>query len=154
MNQDELNKKIESMSRAVTEVGDMAHFDAVNSEFTITEIFLQRQTIGSQYILPMEFVREMASAGNFDQLRVYLLDLTRELVVQVRKHIWAERLGTEEIEIPFTWWDHFKRDHFPKWLLKRFPPKYIKFSYQFDLLYPDIVADRQRSSYTVLRHIS
>ncbi len=30
---------------------------------------------------------------------------------------------TVDFEIPETWWDHFKQDCFPKWLLKYFPFK-------------------------------
>lgn len=149
---DDIKRKIERLTQAAIQ-GDMAHMEAMNKQGTATEIYLQRETVGSMYVIPMELVEEMAGVGNFDQLRVYMLDMANQLAIQVRKYIWKEHLGTEEIEIPNTWWDHFKQDYFPEWLLERFPVKYIKFKYEFDLLYPGIVADRSKG-FTVIRHIS
>lgn len=131
----------------------MGRFEALNAEGQICEIFLERETAGSMYVMPLELVEDMVQCGDFDQLRIYTINAMQELAIQIRKFIWKERLGTEELEIPATWWDHFKEEHFPDWLLERFPPKYVKFSYKFDLLYPDIVVDRSKST-TVLRHIS
>jgi len=28
------------------------------------------------------------------------------------------------VKVPATWWDHFKDDHYPKWLQKVFPVRY------------------------------
>lgn len=33
---------------------------------------------------------------------------------------------TETHNFPASWWEHFKEDRFPLWLLKYFPVKYIK----------------------------
>lgn len=46
-----------------------------------------------------------------------LIQLTQELnTIEVKQ--------PKVISAPKTWWDHFKQDKFPKWLLKRFPAKY------------------------------
>lgn len=40
-----------------------------------------------------------------------------------------------EVEVPLTWWEHFKRDVMPKWFTKRYPirTQLIKKEYKVDL---------------------
>lgn len=40
---------------------------------------------------------------------------------------------------PATWWDHFKQDVFPEFLLKRYPAQYTTDSVRLDIkaMYPD-----------------
>lgn len=42
---------------------------------------------------------------------------------------------------PKTWWDALKREHFPKWLLDRFPVQYREFTYtvkvDLEALFPE-----------------
>lgn len=52
----------------------------------------------------------------------------------VKMHLFGKQLDdqneykkdTVDFEIPKTWWDHFKLECFPKWLLKYFPVHYHK----------------------------
>lgn len=54
-------------------------------------------------------------------------DLYRHLTLRIKREFFGER-RQEEVEVDFkaptTWWDHFKQDKFPAFLLKRFPVKY------------------------------
>ena len=36
----------------------------------------------------------------------------------------VDRLVPTQIDFPATWWDHWKQDHGPKWLVKRWPVEY------------------------------
>ena len=49
-------------------------------------------------------------------------------------------------EAPATWWDAFKEQHFPKWLLRRFPANHIWYVAQHkfpELNLPDNVLGRE-----------
>lgn len=36
----------------------------------------------------------------------------------------TDRLVPTEIEVPKTWWDHWKLEHGPKWLIRKWPVEY------------------------------
>jgi len=59
--------------------------------------------------------------------------------VSIRKSIMAEEKPVEEkvIEYPRDWWQHFKKDCFPKWLLKKYPVKTRKHTLKVRAVYPD-----------------
>lgn len=49
-----------------------------------------------------------------------------------------------EFKVPLSWWQHFKMDNFPEWLLARFPVKYcthreVKKVVARDKIYIDVV---------------
>ncbi len=54
-------------------------------------------------------------------------DFLKCLYLELREDIWAEKLQDTEKEVKFEfsypagWWQYFKQDYFPEWLLKRFP---------------------------------
>lgn len=51
-------------------------------------------------------------------------------------------------QIPLSWWQHFKMDNFPKWLLEKFPVQYYthrefkkvvaRDKFHIDVVYPDL----------------
>lgn len=47
--------------------------------------------------------------------------------LELSDYVWAEKfqdteyLASFEIKYPATWWQHFKQQYFPPWLLKKFP---------------------------------
>lgn len=50
-------------------------------------------------------------------------ELVTELVAEVLAEEVDNRSKEVSFEVPATWWDHFKRDYFPDWLLYKFPIK-------------------------------
>lgn len=50
----------------------------------------------------------------------------------------GECISHVDIEYPETWWQHFKKDMFPKFLLKRFPVKMTKRKIDQYYVYPNI----------------
>ena len=40
-------------------------------------------------------------------------------------YLLGEDMDKREVSYPADWWQHFKKDKFPKWLLKRYPVKTI-----------------------------
>lgn len=51
------------------------------------------------------------------QLEILLAGKKETLIKEEKREIGA-------ISVPTSWWQHFKHDCFPSWLLKHFPPKY------------------------------
>jgi len=68
--------------------------------------------------------REFASMS-FDvkeHLGQYVLRIQREMLGEkVQKDVTV----LFAYKTPKTWWDHFKQENFPAWMLRRFPVKYV-----------------------------
>lgn len=87
---------------------------------------------------------------------VELDPLLQHLVIQLGNDVWEEVLQTETgvvfEDIPKTWFDHFKLEVFPKWLLDKFPARtktiYKKIKYQRSATYPKLVLDRCHGNQT------
>lgn len=54
-------------------------------------------------------------------------EVINDLVFRLKAELMAEKLEdrkqTVTFEFPKSWWQHFKQEYFPKWLLNRFPVK-------------------------------
>ena len=61
-----------------------------------------------------------------------------DIVLRVIQEVYGEHLGTLEVKWPATWWQHFKQDVFPAWLLRRFPVRYAVERHDARLLYPQV----------------
>ena len=57
----------------------------------------------------------------------YSQEVVNQIVFYVRSWILdghkVDRLVPTQIDFPATWWDHWKQDHGPEWLVKRWPVK-------------------------------
>ena len=80
------------------------------------------------------------------KLETYFDPFLRSLVYKIKTEFLSEKLVDETIHAKFffpkTWWQMFKQEHFPKWLLTRFPVKedvFIK-RYRFTkhAVYPEL----------------
>lgn len=52
------------------------------------------------------------------------------------------RRPTGTLDIPETWWDHFKLEHFPRWMQRRFPIQYRR-----------VVTEESRETVKVCPHL-
>lgn len=67
----------------------------------------------------------------FRQIKHILIEeevWTNGLVLRVQREFFGKQINDQKtVEFtavfPTTWWQHFKQDYFPNWLLKRFPVK-------------------------------
>lgn len=78
---------------------------------------LRRQAM---IFISRHMVKEMIQRPEAEAFRDIMDDV-------VRLHIsWqvAAKKATNPLMVPSSWWQHFKRDHFPAWALKRWPVKY------------------------------
>lgn len=88
----------------------------------ILEVKLDKLLVGVSVSLPPDTVISqnavltVTSWPEFNSLCMKLDSFVLSQTVTEKSH----RL---KIEVPATWWDHFKRDCFPNWLLRRFPPQ-------------------------------
>lgn len=73
-------------------------------------------------------LREYIGRDTYENLSVGVVDdvLTQRLVVLLRSYVLGNTIHNETTttEVPLTWWDHFKDAHYPRWLWRRFPPKF------------------------------
>lgn len=96
--------------------------DMEDGTITKEEILLTWQKFFAQNNIPYQkFVETSQVAIN----RAWWAD---DLVARLATYILADKWEpiTEETSVsyPDGWWQHFKADCFPKWLLKRFPVKH------------------------------
>jgi len=91
-------------------------------ERSFTTRAVNRQQYNVEFKLPPESIRY-----NTDQM-------FGEALARVTAYIYAEDLGVynHEWTYPTTWWDHFKRDHMPKWFVERYPVQYTTHSKRLD----------------------
>lgn len=70
------------------------------------------------------------------------------IIAQVNKYVWSEHLESPIaiVQIPSTWWQHFKQDKFPTWLIKKFPVKYDQERIEFErrVIYPRMPIDTDK----------
>lgn len=70
-------------------------------------------------------IRHLTPQGQASVVR----DVGDNLLISVERSVWAEKIQNEtaevevSVDVPTSWWQHFKRDVFPVWLLRRFPVK-------------------------------
>lgn len=120
---------------------DLDEFEA-GASFTIKERALDRKQYNVDQALPPEAIR-----FNVDEMY-------HPMRARLSAYIYTESIGEYEhrTAFPLTWWDHFKRDHFPKWLLDRFPVRYnIEYTtLTAEAMYPEF---RPPNGYSQVRYI-
>lgn len=90
----------------------------------VKKVLAKRLQCGYQVKVPIDSVNDM------DMLAEFVAD---HLVLQVKSQPWSTQRTYDEdwetyvpvstIEVPLSWWDHFKDTFFPAWYLKKFPIK-------------------------------
>lgn len=107
---------------------DLDDFDP-NATLNVRERRLDRQQFNIQNKLPPESIRY-----NID-------DFYGESLARMTAYVYSESLGryVHEWKYPSSWWQHLKRDHFPKWLLDRYPVQYTTNTVVLtgEAMYPD-----------------
>ena len=83
-----------------------------------------------------------------------------EMLITLQASVYQEDFGplieTLAIQTPKTWFDHFKQDHFPKWLLDRYPVEYVTETRSIDMAfsarYPTF-QPAKRMPYVIVREV-
>lgn len=60
------------------------------------------------------------------QLQFRTYEVYGEMVLEIQKKFWGEKRQKEiyvKFQKPSSWWQHFKQECFPKFLLRRYPVK-------------------------------
>lgn len=80
-----------------------------------------------------------------------------QYLIQIQREMFGEKVQKEvvvktEQSFPKTWWQHFKQENFPAWLLRKFPVKYqvhtVSKTVQFDRTF--IFPDAYKEGHTIL----
>lgn len=99
------------------------------SSFNVRDREFKRDTFAVTRVLPV------------DAYRSYTDELNIGMKVDLTAYIYYESMGvyTHTWTYPTTWWDHFKQECFPKWLLAKYPAKYTTESIELDAkaIFPD-----------------
>ena len=97
------------------------------------------------------------------QIEQFQSEMLRGMVYRIKTYILAEEIDNRKKDVrfkysvPSNWWQHFKRDIFPQWLLRRYPVVYVEYykiktvtfrkyaTYpKANILFPDKVGDLVR----------
>lgn len=62
-----------------------------------------------------------------------------ELVVQLRRYVYRERLGTRTVTVPANWVESVKERFAPAWLLRRYPLQTRDLTAELMASYPDFI---------------
>lgn len=78
----------------------------------------------------------------FEQLRIDVRgEYYDDLSLHIERTLYGERIVNEQqrtVRVPATWWQHFKLENFPKWILRKYPVSYksitvtVEFGRHFD----------------------
>lgn len=94
-----------------------------NDTVEFTQVVLEKIRVHCR----RDFSELFASTMSFDKVTQIAAD---EVYFELRGFIYGEKVHLETQEVvfyePLSWWQHFKKDCFPKWLLSKFPIKEIK----------------------------
>ena len=63
--------------------------------------------------------------------------MTNDIGVRVKGYIWSENVDTVNIQYPADWWQAVKERFAPKFILNRWPVKYIKHYIDVNVIYPN-----------------
>lgn len=64
----------------------------------------------------------------------------------------AYRVVNEDFfSVPETWWQHFKKDVFPAWALRRWPVRYKTVEYKIEQNIPSLPVPNDKSNFFVAR---
>lgn len=76
-----------------------------------------------------------------------------DIIVHIRVGLYAERLHPYTFSKPKNWWQHFKQDCFPEWLLEYFPVQDTKIVVSSKVMYPEYVPPYPNMPYVMVYEI-
>lgn len=62
----------------------------------------------------------------------------KTIKLKMQGFLWGESGDTIKIKYPVDWWEAVKERWFPKWLLKKFPVKYVIHTITPKIIYPTL----------------
>lgn len=100
----------------------------LNSFTEICKVNLAKKFYIDSYAF--EGTDEFGVIGNNYKYNLILDDISRRMIYSIRRAVYSNVFETQKKivfqEYPMTWFQHFKRDCLPKWLIRLFPVKYTK----------------------------
>lgn len=94
---------------------------------TMIDPHLEEVLIQKLAVVAEESMADLTQLKHDLKLSTYYHILLRQMVLSLRSCVLAEDLGPESYDVTFPfeypdgWWQAFKRQYFPAWLLVRFP---------------------------------
>ncbi len=78
-------------------------------------------------------------------LDAYFDIMADDMVMVMKRVVYAHKMEEGAISYPTTWWDHFKQRWFPAWLKKLYPVRMTTKDFKVYRTYPDKVFPKERS---------
>lgn len=80
---------------------------------------------------------------HINEARVDIVEILNDMfTVEVKGFVWGEKVDRIVMfEYPATWWQMFKQQYFPEWILERFPVRMQRKYADIYALYPDLKLD-------------
>lgn len=60
------------------------------------------------------------------------------IIATIEGYVWSMPIQQQEIIYPKDWWQSFKDRFFPRFMLKKFPVKYTRYSIDIRAIYPEL----------------
>lgn len=96
--------------------------DIVSGDYKVNQLILERVKVNLIDYISEAQLRNFFIEGSKDAL-------TNSIALKLHGFLMGEKLREEKrnwkVSYPSSWWQMFKKQYFPKWLLKSFPIKYI-----------------------------
>lgn len=94
-------------------------------DMQVTRLILKKLAVECGLIVPshvlergsIETVIDFATRGLRVQLQIYMAGIDSTKTVKSSRVVDVQ-------QVPYTWWDHFKRVYAPAWFLRRWPVRY------------------------------
>lgn len=83
-------------------------------------------------------LEQIGMSLNVHRLQFRAEAVSQNMVCQLVGWLAGERQDPYCYETPSSWWQMLKKEHFPKWFLKRYPVKYTKTELTIKTLYPKL----------------
>ena len=94
--------------------------------------------------------------GHEVDLKSFADFITEELVAKLTACVWTRETAQVEA-FPASWWQQWKQDHAPRWLVERWPIRMRRFEVTFQEIYPKLVmpgADARSVRVSMVRPIN
>lgn len=85
-------------------------------------------------------------------LRTRYREDSKHYITELSDMVWGQKNKDLFIEYPETWWDAFKNQWYPEWLLRRYPTHWIEWYIDSKTLYPMLDIKTPELTHTIIYH--
>ena len=73
-----------------------------------------------------------------------------DFVLRMHSMLAGQNILDEEIRFPADWWEAVKMRWMPKWMRRRWPVRFTRYSFRAHLVFPDVKTERPAGRYQAI----